>query len=276
MITETHVRRGSPTDAAAIAELLDAEGLPREAILPIGVFLVASRGPETAGCVGIEAHGDVGLMRSLAVAPAHRGQGLGTLLVETAITHASAQELETLVLLTTSAKDFFLRLGFSACSRHDVPEAIRATAQFADLCPREAVCMRLALSCRVRYFPRSALRVRQDITGATYWSVSLDRAQLTHFEVAPGCAFERHDHESEQITMVLEGELVVVSAAGEHRLGPGDVIAIPSGVPHAIRAGIAGARAIDAWSPPMARYAPTHDRPAGKPRRVGPEGDDGR
>jgi hypothetical protein len=63
-----------------------------------------------------------------------------------------------------------------------------------------------------RYFPRDSLRLRSDETGARFWSVSLSCTQLTYFEVGPNCRFDGHSHPSEQITLVLEGELFFVDS----------------------------------------------------------------
>ena len=86
--------------------------------------------------------------------------------------------------------------------------------------------------------------------GARLRAVALDRVMLTYFEVEPGATFPAHRHESEQITMVLEGHLIFDVEGIAHRLGAGDTIAVPSGVLHAVRAGEEGARAVDAWSDP--------------------------
>jgi hypothetical protein len=59
-----------------------------------------------------------------------------------------------------------------------------------------------------RYFGRDALRLRNDETGARFWSVSLTHTQLTYFEVRPNCRFDFHQHRSEQITLVLGGRVV--------------------------------------------------------------------
>ncbi len=102
-----------------------------------------------------------------------------------------------------------------------------------------------------RHFPREALPLRPDVPGAAYFAVALDRVMLTWFEVEPGTRFERHAHEADQITMVLEGELVFELDSGrEERVGPGGVMALPGGVPHAVRAGAGKVKAVDAWSPP--------------------------
>jgi len=105
-----------------------------------------------------------------------------------------------------------------------------------------------------RYFPRSSLRLVPDVPGAVAWGVALDKALLTYFEVEPHCRFERHHHESEQITLVLEGELIFELDDGTYHVGPGDVIAIPSNLPHAVYTNETRARAIDAWSPVMPQF----------------------
>lgn len=104
------------------------------------------------------------------------------------------------------------------------------------------------------HFPRAALVLAPDVPGAMAWGVALRHTQLTYFEVEPHCRFERHQHESEQITMVLEGELSFELDGVTHRLSAGDVIAIPSNVPHAVYTTHLRVKAIDAWSPVMARY----------------------
>jgi hypothetical protein len=57
------------------------------------------------------------------------------------------------------------------------------------------------------YFPKSSLCLQNDIPGAKQWAVALEKTMLTYFEVDSDCRFESHTHESEQITLVLEGVL---------------------------------------------------------------------
>ncbi len=106
----------------------------------------------------------------------------------------------------------------------------------------------------MRYFPKESLKLNEDIPGARQWAVSLDRTMLTYFEVEPNCRFESHAHESEQITMVLEG--ILYFEQGEKIIGvkAGEVIAIPSNAPHAVFTGEAAVKAIDAWSSVMDKY----------------------
>lgn len=102
-----------------------------------------------------------------------------------------------------------------------------------------------------RHHSREALRLQPDVPGAWYFAVALERVMLTWFEVEPGTRFERHAHEADQITMVLEGELIFELEPGqEARVGPGEVMAVPAGISHAVRAGAQRVKAVDAWSPP--------------------------
>jgi quercetin dioxygenase-like cupin family protein len=89
------------------------------------------------------------------------------------------------------------------------------------------------------------------------WAVTLEHTMLTYFEVEPRSRFESHTHESEQITMVLTGELFFEVRGVVHCIGPGEVIAIPSSVPHAVWTEALAVTAIDAWSPVMRKYEPT-------------------
>lgn len=94
-----------------------------------------------AGVVGIEIHGTLGLLRSLAVTPAHRHAGMGTRLVSEAERWAMERGIETLYLLTTTASRFFARLGYEELARSAAPAAIAATAQFSGLCPASSTFM---------------------------------------------------------------------------------------------------------------------------------------
>lgn len=108
----------------------------------------------------------------------------------------------------------------------------------------------------VRHYRREDLVLMPDVDGARFWAVALDHALLTYFEVDAHCTFPAHQHESEQITHVLEGELYFVVNDVEHRVAAGEVIAIPSQVPHAVCTRECRARAVDAWSPVLPAYRP--------------------
>jgi amino-acid N-acetyltransferase len=105
------------------------------------MFWVAAIEGQIEGLVGLERHGDAGLLRSLAVAFSGRGHGLGTRLVDHVEREAVALGIEELVLLTETAADFFAGLGYRTAGRDAVPQAIRDSAEFRALCPASATCM---------------------------------------------------------------------------------------------------------------------------------------
>jgi quercetin dioxygenase-like cupin family protein len=107
-----------------------------------------------------------------------------------------------------------------------------------------------------RHYSETSLALREDSAsaGARFWAVALERAMLTYFEVAPGTRFDRHQHEAEQITLVLTGELFFEFDDALVRVGPGEVVAIRSEVPHAVFTRSLAVRAVDAWSPARAEF----------------------
>jgi len=128
----------------------EVEALLVEAGLPVSdlsgshdcTLLGVREGGRLVGIAGIEVHGSVGLLRSVAVTPARRNDGLGLSLVSNAEAWAAGHGLESLYLLTTTAAGFFARLGYEVTPRSEAPAAIAATPQFARLCPRSATFMR--------------------------------------------------------------------------------------------------------------------------------------
>ncbi len=103
-------------------------------------------------------------------------------------------------------------------------------------------------------YSRDSLPLRPDVPGSQMWAVALQHTMLTYFEVDAHSRFDSHHHESEQITLVLSGELFFEVEGVVHRIGPGEVMAIPSSVEHSVWTEGLGATAVDAWSPVMGKY----------------------
>jgi quercetin dioxygenase-like cupin family protein len=103
----------------------------------------------------------------------------------------------------------------------------------------------------IQYYPKEELKLADDVPGALQWAVSLDNSMLTYFEVDPHRMFENHSHESEQITMVLEGVLYFEQGEKVFSVKAGETIAIPSHIPHAVFTRETAVKAVDAWSPVM-------------------------
>jgi amino-acid N-acetyltransferase len=81
------------------------------------------------------------LLRSVVVPAGVRGTGVGSALVTMIADAARDDGVERLWLLTSDAAGFFERLGWRVVERASAPDAIRATAQFASLCPASATLM---------------------------------------------------------------------------------------------------------------------------------------
>jgi amino-acid N-acetyltransferase len=94
------------------------------------------------GCAVLLLCGDVGLLRSVAVAEEARGAGLGRALVNELVDRPLVRRLSAIYLLTTTVPGFFRRLGFETVERDHVDPAIKRTAQYRSECPETAVVMR--------------------------------------------------------------------------------------------------------------------------------------
>ncbi|MFN3986263.1 MAG: arsenic resistance N-acetyltransferase ArsN2 [Rhodocyclaceae bacterium] len=128
------------SDRAALRTCLQAAGLPVDDLdaQDMRLFLAYREHGRVLGCVGLEAHGRHGLLRSLAVADPLRGRGIGKALVAAAETLARDNGIDMLHLLTTTATRFFSPLGYAPAVRDQAPAAIAASAQFAGICPASA------------------------------------------------------------------------------------------------------------------------------------------
>jgi len=58
-----------------------------------------------------------------------------------------------------------------------------------------------------------------------------------------------HNHPHQQITYVAEGEVLFFIEGVPHRLAPGDLITVPSNVPHSIQLLTERVRLVDTFSP---------------------------
>jgi amino-acid N-acetyltransferase len=141
------IRPARSEDRAAVEALLGAAGLPLDGLgdgFP-GGYAVAEVGDGLAGAAGVERHGADGLLRSVVVAAAWRGRGLGERLVRDRLAWATARGLESVFLLTTTAPGYFPRIGFRLAERANVPAAVRASKEFAAVCPASAALLELRL-----------------------------------------------------------------------------------------------------------------------------------
>lgn len=141
-------RQALATDWESVCRLLAESGLPLEDLDPdrLDEFIVAENGGEIVGLIGLETFGATGLLRSLVVAHAARCTGLGRQLVELLESAAQSAGIGALWLLTIDAERFFEQRGYTIVNREIVPDSIRQTEEFGELCPDTAYLMMKSLA----------------------------------------------------------------------------------------------------------------------------------
>ena len=83
--------------------------------------------------------------------------------------------------------------------------------------------------------------------------VTGDQIMLAHVFLHEGCVVPEHAHENEQLTYVLEGTLRFLVEGDEIDVAAGDVLHLPSNVPHAAVA-LADTLSLDVFNPPRADW----------------------
>jgi amino-acid N-acetyltransferase len=136
-MADVTIRPARPADFAAATGLLRSANLPVTDLSAdrLEDFLVATSGNIVVGLVGLEAHADIGLLRSLVSHPDVRKLGLGKRLVAEIEALARGRGVKELWLLTIDAQAYTVQ------ERDAAPDAIRRTAEFMTLCPGDAVLM---------------------------------------------------------------------------------------------------------------------------------------
>lgn len=108
---------GAPQDGGPVARLLADCGLPFEDIgSHISHCILARDGAELAGCVGLEIHEQDALLRSLAVAPAHRGKGLAQRLYDSIVADARARGIKSAVSADADRRGVFPATRLCRCA----------------------------------------------------------------------------------------------------------------------------------------------------------------
>jgi N-acetylglutamate synthase-like GNAT family acetyltransferase/DNA-binding MarR family transcriptional regulator len=130
-------------DLEAVKELLAAEDLPVGGLEEFfgENYVIAQLHGRVVAAAGMEVYGHLGLIRSVIVAKTLRGTGLGQWLVIDRLRWAAGRQLSAVYLLTTTAADFFARLGFQTIEHDEVPAEVRGSSEFSTLCPDSATVM---------------------------------------------------------------------------------------------------------------------------------------
>jgi len=135
-------RKATTADLKVIRELLSASKLPSDDCDEhIENFIVVEDKGKIIGTGGLELCGANGLVRSIAVTPEYRGNGIAREIYRQIEDKAYDSGIRALYLLTESATGYFKKLGFVVKDRSGIPDAIKQTRQFRELCPSSATIM---------------------------------------------------------------------------------------------------------------------------------------
>lgn len=143
------IARATANDGPSILQLLRHAELPVDGLLDhIDTAFVARDDGRVVGCAALEVYEGGALLRSVAVAPAVQGRGIGRRLTEAAITLAESLGVSAVYLLTTSAERYFPKLAFVPITRAQVPASVQESVEFRSACPASAIVMRRTLRHR--------------------------------------------------------------------------------------------------------------------------------
>lgn len=142
-MAEARLRPALREDFAQVRSLIRASNLPDEGLADQfpAAYVVAEERGRVLGVAGLEVWGEAGLLRSVAVDPGSQGEGLGRMMVKELLRRAQELKLIGVYLLTTSASEFFVRLGFEVIARESAPPEMKVSPEFAGICPASALCL---------------------------------------------------------------------------------------------------------------------------------------
>jgi N-acetylglutamate synthase-like GNAT family acetyltransferase len=146
------IEKASPACLDDVLEMLSQINLPHDGVKEhFGGFLVArSGGGRILGCVGLEHHGEIGLLRSAAVLSEYQGQWIGNKLIRELLKRASNEGITEVVLLTTTAREYFQnKFGFKEAKRSDYDERLAESPEWNLPRCSSAVFMTLKLNPKI-------------------------------------------------------------------------------------------------------------------------------
>jgi len=130
-------------DLENVLRLLKLVDLPIEGVKEhFQNFFLIKEDNLAIGCIGIEIYGQVGLLRSLAVHPSFQNKGLGQKLVGWIERYSTEKGINSIYLLTETAENFFLKLGYQFIPREKTDPKIKQSIEFTTLCPSAPVMVK--------------------------------------------------------------------------------------------------------------------------------------
>lgn len=124
------IRVATPADREGLLDHLARAGLTTLDVLhPDAFYWVAIAQGVVVGSCGLEVDGANGLVRSVAVAQAHRGMGVAEALLQRCLRHAHARGIENLYLFSKDTGTYFLKLGWKEVAVSIAANALRNAPQ---------------------------------------------------------------------------------------------------------------------------------------------------
>jgi UDP-N-acetylmuramate: L-alanyl-gamma-D-glutamyl-meso-diaminopimelate ligase len=140
------VMPATAADLSKVRELLLRSKLPTAGVPEdlAELWVLKDTAGEVRGCVAMEVYGDSALLRSLAVHPERRGEGLGWMLAEAVQLRVRQRGLARVCLLTEHATDFFAeKFGFVPVTREQLPDEVKQSSEYRHDQVNRAVAMQL-------------------------------------------------------------------------------------------------------------------------------------
>lgn len=137
------IRRALPEEKENVKAILKEADLSTAGVDEhFSNFMVLERDGCVIGTAGLEIYGDVAILRSVAILPEFRRQGMGDGLVRAMINFADRRNIKQIYLFTQTARKFFEKFGFKAIPRECIDERCRSSGE-AGLSPTSATAMAL-------------------------------------------------------------------------------------------------------------------------------------
>ncbi len=103
------------------------------------------------------------------------------------------------------------------------------------------------------FIPLSDAPEKELVPGFFFKMIHTDKVTVAHVWVRAGSVLPEHQHVHEQVSNVLEGEFEMTVGGHTQLCQAGDVVSIPSSVPHSARA-ITDCYIVDVFCPVREEY----------------------
>jgi len=124
-----------------VVDMLKQNDLPTSDIDADKILFALIQNGSIVGTGGVEYFDTCALLRSVSVTSRERGKGLGKFITEELEKHCTQHGINSVYLLTATAKDFFAKEGYRVINREQAPQSIKNTAEFSSVCPSSAILM---------------------------------------------------------------------------------------------------------------------------------------